>query len=72
MDAENTLAARQGDTVDVLIWRERGLGAADLPAVFEANPGLADHGAVLPLGTLVVVPVTPPAQASRPVVQLWD
>lgn len=70
----DTLTARQGDTLDALIWRERGLGTADLPAVLAANPGLAALGALLPKGTTVNLPaITAPATAVRTdVVNLWD
>ncbi|MGW8136840.1 tail protein X [Sphingomonas zeae] len=63
--------ARTGDTLDALIWRERGLGPDDLPAVLAANPGLASLGPVLPIGTTVLIPDAPPANRQRDVVQLW-
>lgn len=69
----DTLTARQGDTLDGLIWRERGLGIADAPAVLAANPGLAAFGATLPAGTPVTLPtIVAPAFAVREVVQLWS
>lgn len=73
MAATVPLVAQQGDTLDLLLWRERGLGPADIPAILDANPGLAAIGLVLPLGTIVQVPaVTTPAQTSLPLIQLWD
>lgn len=63
--------ARAGDTLDALIWRERGLGPDDLPAVLAANPGLARLGSVLPTGTPVTLPDVPPANRVRDIVQLW-
>lgn len=63
--------ARAGETLDALIWRARGLGPDDLPAVLAANPGLAAHGPVLPIGTPVTLPDAPPAARQRDVVQLW-
>lgn len=63
--------ARAGETLDGLIWRERGLGADDLPSVLAANPGLARLGPVLPIGTPVILPDAPPANRQRDVVQLW-
>lgn len=68
------LTARQGDKLDLLIWREAGLGAGEIGKVLDANPGLADLGPVLPLGTVVFVPVTnaPEATRQRPLIQLWD
>lgn len=67
------LRARQGDTLDELLWREMGLGSADLPAVLAANPGIAS-AVVLPLGTVVTVPAaqSTPATPTRDVVNLWN
>lgn len=67
-----TITSRQGDTLDALIWREAGLKAADIARVLEANPGLADLGPVLPLGTRVRLPATSSRAHARPLVQLWD
>lgn len=67
------ITAQQGDTLDLLLWRERGLGPADISAILDSNPGLAALGSVLPMGTIVLVPaVTTPAQTSLPLIQLWD
>ena len=67
-----TLTTSQGDVLDALIWRKADLGADALPAVLEANPGLADFGPILPFGTQVVVPDLRPAPPRLPLVQLWD
>lgn len=77
MAIARTLSARSGDTLDALLFRDAGLGPADLARVYEANPGLADLGAILPLGQVVKVPataapVTAGAPRLRPLVQLWD
>lgn len=69
----DTLRANQGDTVDLLIWRERSLGPESVPAVLEANPGLADFGPVLPIGTIVLVPaIAATASTAVLLIQLWD
>jgi phage tail protein X len=69
----DVLTAKQGDTLDELIWRERSLGAADIGRVLRLNPGIADLGAVLPLGTTVAMPVSmAPAPRTLPLIQLWD
>lgn len=69
----DTLTARQGDTLDGLIWRERGLGIEDCPAVLAANPGLASLGPTLPAGTAVTIPaISAPALPVRDIVQLWS
>lgn len=67
------IRARQGDTIDALLWRERSLDVAALPAVLAANPGLAGLGAILPVDTPVVVPEAATAAATRTdTVQIWD
>lgn len=67
------LTSIQGDTLDELLWRERGLGAEALGEVLAANPGLADLGATLPIGTAVLVPaIAAPAVPVRDIVQLWS
>lgn len=66
-----TLRARHGDTLDALLWRDAGRDATALPAVLEANPGIAGNGPLLTAGTPVIVPDNAPANAARPVIQLW-
>ncbi|SDA21523.1 tail protein X [Sphingomonas sp. NFR15] len=69
----DVIRAQQGDTLDALLWRERGLTASDAVRVLEANPGLADQGVILPLGTPVTVPASAsPTPRALPLVQLWD
>ena len=69
----DTVTARQGDTLDGLIWRDRGLGIEDCPTVLAANPGLAAIGATLPAGmTVIIPPISAPAPLVRDVVQLWS
>jgi phage tail protein X len=74
MPAEQRLTAKAGDKLDQLLWREAGLGPNDLTRVLEANPGLADVGTILPLGTVVVVPASTETSTARvlPLVQLWS
>ena len=74
MAAEQRLTAMEGDKLDLLLWREAGLGPDDLARVLDANPGLADLGAILPLGTQVLVPATQSSAAPRvlPLIQLWS
>lgn len=74
MPAADTVRAHQGETLDALIWRARGLGPADLDAVLAANPGLAALGPVLPVGHPVALPaIAAPATAVRTdTVNLWS
>ena len=67
-----TLRSKQGDTLDLLIWREAGLGAGDVGRILTANPAIADPGTVLPLDTLVTIPATASQPRQVPLVQLWD
>jgi phage tail protein X len=68
------IRARQGDTLDSLLWRERGLDASTLATVHDANPGLADLGPLLPIDTAVIVPAiaSPNAPQTRALINLWD
>ncbi|MFV3316456.1 tail protein X [Pseudomonas sp. NY15374] len=63
---------QQHDTVDALCWRHYGRTAGVVEAVLDANPGLADHGAVLPAGLLITLPELQTAAPERPMVNLWD
>lgn len=63
--------AQQGDTLDRLAWRHLGATAGVVEATLSANPGLADLGPVLPLGTQVDL-VAPSAPVSSQTVSLWD
>lgn len=69
---DDVVRARQGDTVDALIWRERNFTAADLAAVLAINPGLADRGTVLPIGTAVRLPRVRTTTLTIPLIKLWD
>ena len=74
MAEERRLVARSGDKLDLMLWRDAGLGPSELTRVLDANPGLADLGPILSLGTIVTVPATADANATRvcPLIQLWD
>lgn len=64
--------AQQGDTVDAICWRYYGRTDGTTEAVLEANAGLADFGAVLPIGTVVDMPDLSTVQSTTPLVQLFD
>lgn len=62
-----------GISVDLLIWRIHKKPVPGLKeAVFDANPGLADLGYDLPLGTKVTVPDYAPAGEAATIVGLWS
>jgi phage tail protein X len=67
-----TVRANQGDTLDAICYRAFGRTAGVVEAVMDANRGLADLGAILPIGTPVTLPE--PDQAAQHTidqVQLW-
>lgn len=67
-----TVIATQGDTLDQLCWRYYGRTAGVLEQALDANPGLADLGPVLPMGTLVTLPDQPTQAPAQNMVNLWD
>lgn len=66
--------SEQGETLDLALWRATGRTAGIVEAVFDANPGLAALGDILPPGTLIEVPdaavATLPQQTDT--IQLWS
>lgn len=64
---------REGDTVDLIAWRYYGRQDSRVTEqVLDANPHLADYGALLPGGLSITLPdiATPGEQAAT--VKLWD
>lgn len=62
---------KDGDTVDWICWRHYGRQSGAVEHVLDANPGLAELGAVLPAGTLIVLPDLPEPTAPK-LVRIWD
>ncbi|KIC14070.1 tail protein X [Leisingera sp. ANG-Vp] len=71
-DSAVSYRSKQGDTVDEIVWRYYGNRVAGaLETVLEANPGLADHGPFLPVGTRIRLPeIETPKEVET--VSLWD
>lgn len=64
--------SKEGDSVDRIVWKHYGReGAGLVELVLEANPGIADLGPVLPMGTRVVLPLVPDRKLVE-VVRLWS
>jgi len=63
------IRARQGDTVDLIAWREYADTAMG-EAILAANPGLAARGVILPQGTPVRLPAASKPPPS-PTYTLW-
>ncbi|MEJ8675372.1 tail protein X [Chromobacterium amazonense] len=67
------IRAMQGDSVDAIAWRVYGQTRGVVEQLLQHNPGLAEHGPVLPSGTRVQLPDLPadPAPAQT-LINLWD
>lgn len=65
------VSAQQGDTVDSICQRYYGYTSGITEEVLKVNPGLADLGAVLPIGQKIVLPRFQPLQ-TQSTVKLWD
>ncbi len=63
--------SKAGDMLDDICYRHYGREDA-LIDVYEANPGLAAHGLLLPSGVLIWLPDLPAAAQASPGVQLWN
>jgi phage tail protein X len=61
-----------GDTVDLIAWRYYGgLDGRQAEQLLAANPGLAELGAVLPAGVVIMLPDFA-ATATTQGVRLWS
>jgi len=69
-----TATAQQGDTLDLICWRELGTTTGGIvEQAMALNRGLSDNGPVLAAGTLVTLPDLPATVApARETVNLWD
>lgn len=71
---ETIIVKGDDTTLDLLLWRRfRSYRPGLVERVLDANPGLADLGPILPVGTAVAVPLDAPElhPPKRPVVRLW-
>lgn len=64
--------ANQSESLDALCYRIKGETPGYLETVLAANPGLADLGPALPMGTLVTLPDAATTGAIKKTVQLWE
>ena len=72
VDSAVSYRSKGGETVDEIVWRHYDksiVGALEI--VLEANPGLADLGPTLPVGTLIELPKIDTPTAAQ-AVRLWD
>lgn len=75
MTTETITVAGDGITIDLLVWRRfRARRDGLVERIIATNPGLAALGPILPVGTVVTIPMDDPAAApqDRALVRLWD
>lgn len=73
--AEEIRIEGEAITLSLLIWRRfKSHRPGFVERVLDMNPGLADLGPILPVGTMVKIPLDAPElpQTERPAVRLWD
>lgn len=70
--ATKTYVSRQGDTVDLACMKIYARTKDVTEIVLNANPGLADNGAFLPIGTTISMPEVPRHLTQPPLISLWD
>ncbi|MEE9358424.1 tail protein X [Candidatus Vondammii sp. HM_W22] len=63
---------QDGDMLDAICWKYYGQQAGGVEIVLNANPGLADVGAVLSADTLIELPELPKPNQIINTVRLWD
>jgi len=72
MEKQDIYISKAGDTVDQIAWDYYGYLSGTMEAIYEANPGLVDKGAVLPANVRIVMPNIPGIADNINLVQLWD
>lgn len=65
------IRALQGDTLDAICARYYGRTEGVVEAVLDANPGLAELGAILPHGTAVELPDVQSSPVAE-TINLWE
>ena len=67
-----TIRTTDGDMLDVICLSHYGHANRYVEAVLNANPGLADQGAVLSAGITIVLPDLTELRHQEAAVRLWD
>lgn len=63
---------KDGDVLDLICHKHYGDAAYSVEEVYAANPGLAQHGPVLPAGLIVDLPPAKEARPEAATVRLWS
>lgn len=74
MTTKSVTVTGEGLTLAKVIWQfMKRQPVGYLEQVLVANPGLADLGCILPVGTVINFPLDDiPARAERQIIRLWD
>jgi phage tail protein X len=74
MVTETVRVTSQDVTISLLIWRRyRRAKPGLLERILDLNPGVAAAGAILPIGTEILMPVEPrTVQTDQTAIALWD
>ena len=67
-----TIRTIDGDMLDVICLNHYGHAHRYVEAVLNSNPGLADQGAVLSAGTIILLPDLTELGHQEAAVRLWD
>ena len=67
-----TYITRQSDMVDMICRRAYGDESGYVEVVLDRNPGIAELGPILPIGTRIELPDLPRAAQEQKIVSLWD
>ena len=61
----------EGDTVEAICYRKYGYTKNITTQVYNNNPGLAQLGVTLPIGTIIILPDVP-IKNEMEIKNLWD
>lgn len=74
-NTETIVVKGEAITLSLLVWRRfKRQNTGFVEHVLDINPGLADLGPILPVGTSIIFPIDPleVQRKERNVVHLWD
>ena len=61
-----------GEILDAICARFYGVGKFDIGIIYDANQGLANHGAIIPKGTIIILPEQAALHQQRAPIRLWS
>ncbi|OAV00213.1 MULTISPECIES: tail protein X [Moraxella] len=67
---QRVIYSRLHDSIDAISYRYYGSSRVEL--ILSANPRIHEHGAILPIGTPVIIPPMIVDAPKKQTIQLWD